>query len=313
MSLENIEQYIKEVEAIKNYDRVKREKQVLEGRVKRLEDEVSRCKESLENEKLIKEEHREEVEEKTTQLKQLEKKINELSSDVLSLKETVRIVGDERLSTTELRERIAKVKAEEIKNEAERLLGEFKSEWEKNLKTKEVLTETLKQLEHIVKTLSKPKPHYLSQEMWDSGIPEKVEKILNSEVNKRIDDEFMRRIEDKSDKKALEKLEILKTNEWPRWYNSNIEPKVARLEGLIRDNSLKMLKGPWTITCDKCGLKFGDIELTSEGIGDIIRTGNVEIECQNPNCTDSSLLSTWKHKVKVSLNNLIATYVTGSS
>jgi len=123
-------------------------------------------------------------------------------------------------------------------------------------------------------------------------------------VRKRVNAEFLRRVEEESERKANEKLEKLKSTEWLRWYKVVVEPRILQLESQIRYNTIKTLEGPWIITCDKCGTKF-QVVLTTEGVEELLREGSLTIECQNPNCTDSILFSSSRHKIKVTLKELI--------
>lgn len=75
----------------------------------------------------------------------------------------------------------------------------------------------------------------------------------------------------------------MKRIEWPRSYADIVEPKIAQLEALVRVNALSLLRGVWTITCDKCHQNF-EITLTAEGIGNLLSLKYMDIECQNPNC-----------------------------
>lgn len=310
--MEKIEQYVKELEAVKHYDQVKRERYVLARKVESLEAEVSELKKSLAAKRSLTRKLKEELKQKANETEELNKNVKKLSSETLSLREVTRIVGDKKLTLPQLRELVTRVKAEEIQVEAGKVFAEFKSSWEKKEKPKEVFRASCDALAEIIEHLKKPKPHYFSKELGDLGLPTKVEKMLKADVDKRITNEFLRRVEAESDKKASEKLEALKNIEWPRWYSSNVQPKIAQLESLILGNVFKMLQEPRPITCDKCGMRFGDFELTSNGIDDLIRTGYVEIECQNTDCTDSFLFSTWRHKIKISLSDLISNYLTES-
>jgi len=62
----------------------------------------------------------------------------------------------------------------------------------------------------------------------------------------------------------------------------------------MMSNATKVFEGPWIMRCDKCGTSF-QVKLTAKGIEDLIRTGNVIIECSNPNCVD--FLS--RHRIRV--------------
>jgi len=56
---------------------------------------------------------------------------------------------------------------------------------------------------------------------------------------------------------------------------------------------MKTLEGPWIITCDKCGTKF-QIQLTPEWVEELLRAGNIMVECP-----------TSKHEMRLTLRQLI--------
>jgi len=65
-----------------------------------------------------------------------------------------------------------------------------------------------------------------------------------------------------------------------------------------------LLRGPWTITCDKCGTRF-QLQLTVEGVENLVRYGEIVAECVNPNCIDWF----WRHKIRITLRDLISAYI----
>jgi len=83
------------------------------------------------------------------------------------------------------------------------------------------------------------------------------------------------------------------------WYSIYVEPRIRELESKATSNAMSMLRGPWYVTCDKCGTRLR-VELPAEGIESLLRTGNVMIECANPNC---------RHKIEIHLRDLIKGYL----
>jgi hypothetical protein len=158
-------------------------------------------------------------------------------------------------------------------------------------------------------------------EIAEAGLVEKVVKLLNDEVGRRLDEEFRRRVEEESERKSLEKLERLKSVEWPRWFSSwyreRVEPQISRLESEVRQNAIKVLRGPWELRkrCDRCGTPLpSPIELTDLGIEELLRSGSVGIECQNPNCLDYLLFfPTGRHRVRVALRELVEGAISSSA
>ena len=114
MSLENIEQYVKELKAVRYYDQVKKENNVLERKTENLEDEVSDLKETLAANRSLTMKLKEELKQKASEAEKLSKNVKDLSSETQSLSETAKIVGGKKLTLPQLRKLIAKIKAEEI-------------------------------------------------------------------------------------------------------------------------------------------------------------------------------------------------------
>jgi len=83
-----------------------------------------------------------------------------------------------------------------------------------------------------------------------------------------------------------------------------VEPKARELKAKIFTNPLKLLKGPWTISCDKCATKQ-TVEFTPRGIESLLRYGFEVVECQNPNYKDFL----WKHNIIFVLSNIISTFI----
>jgi chromosome segregation ATPase len=230
MSLEKIDEYIRELEAIKNYDRVKAERDSLLARVKELEASLSSEREKVEElHQIIKnleeqvrmksgeiESLKSELAAKDERIKSLEENLNNLSSRLKELEEFRAIVEGKTLE--EAREAFMKAMEDEIEKRAQERFSKFKSEWEGRDKPREVSSEAITLLRRIIEQLGKPGPCPLPEGVKETGLLEKIEEILSSEVKRRIDAEFLRRVEEESSRKAIEKLEKLKSIEWPNWY-----------------------------------------------------------------------------------------------
>lgn len=188
----------------------------------------------------------------------------------------------------------------EIEKRAKNMFNKMKEEWEKNEKPKEISKEAIEYLKHIIRVLRKRGLVLIRKEVAEAGLLEEVRELINSEVERRIDAEFLRRVEVESEEKANEKLRHKVEVKWPNWYKNYVEPN-------IMSNVFKFLAGPWTITCDKCGTSF-NVELNEIGIENLIRRGYIEIECQNPNCIDGFILTT-RHKIRCELKDLILAHI----
>ena len=318
MSLDKIDQYIRELEAIKNYDKVKAENERLSAEVRRLREENERLRNEVSARRSEVELLRRELSAKEEEVQKLRREVEVLSSKARELEE-LRALADGR-SLREALELFLKAKEEEIGRRAKELFEKLRSEWESREKPKEVFEEALKILKAVIDA-ARPGLKLVPVEVAEAGLVEKVVKLLNDEVERRLDEEFRRRVEEESERKSLEKLERLKSVEWPRWFSSwyreRVEPQISRLESEMRRNAVKALRGPWNLNrrCDRCGTPLpSPITLTDLGIEELLRSGGVGIECQNPNCLDYFLiLPTGRHRVSIALRELIEGAISSSA
>ena len=247
MSLEKINQYISELEAVKFYDTVKKER-----------DEYS-----LENK---------------------------------SLHEVRVIVGEETLTLSQLIEKVAKIKADEIKTDSDTLFKNYKYNWEANEKPKLVHQESIIVLTKIMANL-KNSSRLKSIETKD--LLEKVEEILNTRVAEKIDFAFNDRVDKESDRKSDDRINSLMNETWPFWSELNLQPKIDQLMTLINSNVLTALLGPWNIRCPKCNAMFYDVMLTSADLEHLITTKRLTENC------DGGTGNIIEHEFTVSLSELL--------
>jgi chromosome segregation ATPase len=316
MSLEKAEKYLEQLEAIKYYDNVKRERDELSAKVKELKanlvakgraiEELTRKLSDLEKVAEVKEGEmkalKKELRAKDEEAAGLKAHARQLESRVKELEE-LKVTSDGK-TLKEAEESFLMARETEIKKRAHESLAQIRLQWERDEKPKEVLSDAIRLLRSTIEELRKPEPRHFPKEVVEIGLSDRVQEIITSEVNKRLDAEFLRRVEESSEKRTLRKLEHLKSVEWPNWYRINVEPRIRELESKATSNAIAMLRGPWTITCDKCGQKF-ETNLTSEGMESLLRFSFAYLECQNPLCIDSVLLWTRRHRIRVSLKDLI--------
>ena len=312
MSLEKIERYIGELQALEDYDKVCGERTEALRKVGELEKQLSeeRFKAgALSNEigevkaKLGKKE--EEVRSLTGSAKESVKEsaksrreADELSNRIEELQTLKVTVEGRTLHEVELS--FLKSKEEEVSRKADTLFEDTRSEWEKLSKPKEVRSDAIALLKATVDNVSKAGANHLAKEITDSNIHNDVSKILNDEVQKRLDEEFQRRVETVSEQNANRKLEYLKSVEWPDWYNKNVEPRIVELESAIIRNVMDVLTGSWIISCDKCGTEQS-IHLTPVAIEGMFIRGKVSVECAQVDCKDFL----GRHHINVDLRSLI--------
>jgi len=285
MSIETVERYIQELEAIKNYSEVKREKEELSHKIEELKASLDNALKEVSSLKGLK-----------AHLDGAEMTLEEARLDFI------------RAQDAEIEKRAAeRFEALKLEYEAkmpqlvyQRLIEIFKGRlWPKEIATV-VKAETEERANGIL----------YHSENWPDKFKEYHQKQVEAGVKSGLDAEFNKRVEERANMRAQQRLRELKNEEWPKWFNANIEPRIAELQAKVNANALQLLKGPWTFTCDRCGTRF-DAEVTAEGIEQLLRSGQVKSECANPQCEDHSLFSTRRHTLQVSLHDLIKVRIPG--
>ena len=300
-----MDQYIGQLEAVKNFDQVMEvnfQLTLTNKKLTRKQRKVSKKNSALKKSLYEMEEElkglRGEIKVKIEGLQKKEFETTRLENRVDEL-ENLRTIVD-GMTFREAEKALLKAMEDEVDTRAHESFKEMKTKWDTSDKPKEVFNEAVNQIEIIIKTFRKPGPQYFLTELVDKELPKKVEEIITSDVDKRFDEEFQKQVESKSDEKAREKLEFLKNVEWPQWFKANIDPNVRGLEKKIVDNALSQLKGPWTIHCGKCN-EQQNVVFTSREVADLMMKNYVVIDCQNPDCI--SLFR--RHRMRLTLETLL--------
>jgi len=283
--LKAIEAYTRELEALRNYDRVKKERDELAERCPKLETRVS-----------------------------------ELNEELASLKGfNVRFVGEE-LTLGQAKVEFVRAYNDEIERRANEKVEVLKADLENKMPklVYNKLIETLgkppwpKEIAGAIEAKAKEIADGIlrNEEKWPSWFKKFYLEEVRAGVSAGLNEEFERKVEMEATTRAEQKLRQLTTVEWPNWYNANIKPKLSDLEAKIKENAILILRGPWrNIKCDRCGTELGEIELTEQGMSDLLSRGHVEIECENFDCREWDRIR--GHKIRISLQDLIAAYIRG--
>lgn len=285
MTIETIERYIQDLEAIKNYPRVVQERDKLSKKVEKLK--ANR-----------------------------DKTLKELSS----LKTLKANLDGPEMTLEEARLDFIQAQDAEIERRAADSFGKLKANYDSRMPqlVYQRLCRILEQSrwpEEIAKLIdaeAEKKANTLLRD--ENNWPGWFRKLYQEEVTKKVssglNEEFNARVETAAIGRAQERLKQLISTEWPAWYQANAEPKLTELETKVNENALQVLRGPWMFSCDRCGTSFSS-ELTSLGIEDLLRRGYVEIQCSNQVCEDRSFFSTRRHTFRVSLHDLIDLHIGG--
>jgi hypothetical protein len=265
MSLEAIDRYLSELNAVKNYDNVIRERDTERSRAAALEKKLEKS----------------------------DKTISDLES-TRSFLPTGKTLG-------EARSEFLASKEEEIAKRVDVKFERLRSEWEKTAKPDEVKKAALGMLASVLTSMSGTHEYYES-EIEKSGLPDQVKSAIEGQVRNRMDQEFEKRVDEKANKKAQDRLDELIDSEWPKFLAEKVTPKAEALEQGISENLFRILASTtWTVTCDKCGTAQGR-RLAAAEVSALLERRALEIQCSNPECTDWPL---GRHRFSVTLSNLI--------
>jgi len=287
MSIEDIERYLQELEAIKNYAQVKQDREML-----------------------------------LRKIEELNVSLDNALEEVSSLKSSKAKLDGAEMTLEEARLDFLRAQDAEIEKRAADRFEKLKADYESQMPqlVHQRLSDVLKQpwlpveVAKLIGTEARKKTDAAlrDQNSW----PEWFKKLYEEEVKKKVsaglNQEFDARVETAAMARAKQRLNELITKEWPAWCQANVEPKIAALQTKINDGVFQLLKGPWVFTCDRCATK-SNTGLTSIGIEDILTKGQVRIECSNTVCEDKGLFSSRRHTFQVSLHELIESYISAGS
>ena len=283
MSIETIERYLQELEAIKNYPQVKQERAEFSQKVEELKVSLDNALKEISSLKGLK-----------AHLDGAEMTLEEARLDFIWAQDAE---IEERAA-----DRFAKLKADyESKMPQliyQRLCGILNQPWLPVEIAKLIDSEAKKKADAILRDQNGWPP-------WFKGVYlEEVKKKVGADLN----EEFNARVETAAIARAQQRLNELTATEWPAWYRANVQPKIAALQTRINAAVFQLLKGPWVFTCDRCGAKV-DTELSASGIEALLTRGQVGIECSNASCEDSGWFSSRRHTFRVSLQQLIEFHI----
>ena len=279
MNIDTIERHIQELEAIKNYPQVKRDKEKLSQKVEEL-------KVSLDN----------------------------TLKEVSFLKSSKANLDGAQMTLEEARRDFIRVQDAEVEKRATDRFGKLKADYESKMpqlvyqRLRDILKQPglPKEIAKPIDTEAKKKADAILRDPdnWPPWFRELYEEEVEKKVGTGLNQEFNARVETAAITRARQRLRELTTTEWPEWYQINVEPKIAELEIKINTGALELLVGPWVFTCEQCGTS-SNAELTAGDIEQLLKTGQLKVACANPDCEDHSLFSTRRHTFQVSLYKLI--------
>lgn len=251
-----IERYLKQLEALKNYDKVKRQSQELKAKVTQVEARLSQMqaeKDKLENESLLKERAEEEV-------SRLREALDHAERELSTLRGVQVMLDGAKLTLEEAMQQFVQAEELEIRARLEKEFEELKKDFE--VRMPQLVYQKL------VTILKGPE--------WPPEIAQVIEGKAEQRAQGRLDDEFQRKVGDE----AAARLEELKRGQWKRF----VQEQASRLSRGIRP-LVAELRGPWVLLCDRCGRRV-TVTVSGREMA-ILLKGGLVAEC--PDCTDFNL------------------------
>ena len=211
MSIETAERHIQELEAIKNYPQVKRDKEKLSQKVEEL-------KVSLDN----------------------------TLKEVSSLKGSKAKLDGTKMTLEEARLDFIRVQDAEIEGRTAERFQKLKTDYESKMpqlvyqRLRDILKQPglPKEIAKPIDTEAKKKADAMLRDPdnWPPWFRELYEKEVEKKVTAGLNQEFNARVETAAITRARQRLKELTATEWPTWYRINVDPKIEELlrEGLVR-------------------------------------------------------------------------------
>jgi hypothetical protein len=283
MSIDSIEKYIQELEAIKNYSQVRQER-----------DDLSQ-----------------EVEELKANLGHALEEINSLKSSKANLDGADMTLEEARLHFLQMQDAEVEKRAAD---KFERLRADYESKMPELVYQRlcDILGQPAwpEEIAKLIDTEARKKAYAIlqHQESW----PPWFKKLYDGEVEKKVsgglNEEFNARVETAAETRARQRLNELIATHWPTWHRENVEPRIVELEHKMRADALQLLRGPWTFVCDRCDTSF-NTKLTAGDIEQLLKTGHIKITCANSECENRSSFAVRRHTFPVFLYDLIDIYI----
>ncbi len=310
MSFESVEKYIRDLEALKQYPEVKRERgalaeenAVLKDKVAGLEKEVVDVKVEFARESERRKAAGDGLEVKASLAEKLEAELGGVSEELKALKDfEIKSTGGRNLTLEQAREEFLKAQESEIERRANEKFEVLKADLETKMPglVHDKLVETLgkqpwpKEIAGAIESKAGQMASEIlrDKERWPSWFKEFYLKEVKAGISTGLNIEFERGVE----KGATERA-----------------GKLSDLEAKIKVNAIRALEGPWRgIKCDRCGVERGAFKLTEDGISDMLTMEYIELECINPHCEDlPAFRGRRRHKIRISIRDLIAAYIRG--
>ena len=304
-----LEKHIKELEALRHYPRVKKERDSLAMEVVQLKEKVA----ALESEVSTKNGLSSQLSKREAEINELTGKLAEAENELASLRDfKVRLPDDAELTLDEMRARFLHAEEGEIKRKVK----------ERLLKLGKNIRRRMPDLVHkrLIQVLESPSwpPEIVrvidttarqiadgimgARDQWPDWFKSYYLEEVNLLLSQQLTAEFERRVQAEAEKL----LELIKAGKWEEYASSKVRVIASSLKDLLKE-----LQGTWWFTCDRCGRRLS-IDLSLSDLGLLLGGETIDIACTA--CSDPApfpfILSTVRHKVDcLTLGRLLELYM----
>jgi len=324
---DHFKRYFEQIEAVKNYHQVKKERDQLAEENPKLKQRISELTETnddlakrLEGEVELRKRLDERLKSEAARAKRLESDVKKLAGrlestlrELESLKAwKLEFAEGEKLTLEEAKEAFIQAHNDEVEKRSDERFKELKADYEARMPrlVQQRLLEILEkprddwpvEVANVIDTRARAIADgiLLNRESWPPHFLKYYLQEVSTSVRRQLDQEFHRRVDEKSQEVAEKKLKILEDEAWPKWFSEKVKPQIDR-------SILQVLGRQWSFTCDKCGTRF-DLTLAPADLAELLRDGWIDVECPNPGCKDHGLLGwpIWRHRMRIRIETLIA-------
>lgn len=304
-----LEKHVRELEALKHYPRVKKERDSLATEVAQLKERVA----ALESEISTKNELSSQLSKREAEINELAGKLAQAEKELASLRDfKVKLPDGAELTLDEMRAQFLHAEKDEIERKAKERLQTLKKNIRRRmpgLVHKRLIqalnsTEWPPEIAEVINSKARQIADGIlaEKDQWPDWFKSYYLDEVNALVSQQLNTEFEKRVQSEAEKR----LELMKAGEWKEYASSKTRALASSLKDLLKE-----LQGPWLFTCDRCGQRLS-IDLGSSDLGLLLGGGTIDIACTA--CLDPAplpfILSTIRHKVvSLTLGRLLELYM----
>ena len=304
-----LEKHIKELEALRRYPRVKRQRDSLVREVAQLKEKVA----VLESEVSTHNELSSQLSKREVEIDELAGKLADAGKELASLKSfKVKLPDRAELTLDEMRVQFLHAEEDEIEKKVKERLQTLKRNIRKRMpdlvhKRLIQLLESPSWPPEIARAIDTTARQIAddtlgARDQWPDWFKNYYVDEVNTLVKQRLTTEFEKRVQAEVEKR----LALMKAGEWKEYAGSKVRALASSLKDLLKE-----LQGTWSFTCDRCGRRLS-IDLSPSDVALLLGGKTMDIACTA--CLVPArfpfLLSTVQYKVvSLSLRGLLELYM----